>query len=142
MSSRLKYLSRKVFERHSNPWSAWNRLLSAPLVFVPFWTRNWKHAAIIGTWMLANPVAFPKPKDDRAWATRAMLGEEMWVSERPKDAAMAANVFASVFGLGGVISAHKRSLLPTSAFAVAQIATLLIYWQMMSDYYEEHSCDS
>ncbi len=77
MSSPLKRLTRKVFERHSNPWSAWTRLLSTPLVLVPFWTRSRKHAALVGTWMVLNPIVFPKPKNDSAWATRAILGEEM-----------------------------------------------------------------
>ena len=48
MSSPLKRLTRKVFEHHSNPWSAWTRLLGTPLVLVPFWTRNWTHAALVG----------------------------------------------------------------------------------------------
>jgi len=87
MSSHLKRLTRKVFERHSNPWSAWTRLLSVPLVFVPLWTRSPRHAFIVGAWMLLNPVVFPKPEDDSAWATRAMLGEEMWIAQRPLDGA-------------------------------------------------------
>jgi hypothetical protein len=48
MPSPLKRLTRKVFEHHSNPWSAWTRLLSVPLVFVPLWTRSWKHASLVG----------------------------------------------------------------------------------------------
>jgi len=63
ISSSLKGLTRKVFEHHSNPWSAWTRLLSVPLVFVPFWTRSWRHAALVGAWLLLNPVAFPEPED-------------------------------------------------------------------------------
>jgi hypothetical protein len=35
VSSLIKRLSREVFKHHSNPWSAWTRLLSVPLVFVP-----------------------------------------------------------------------------------------------------------
>ena len=70
MPSPLKRLTRKVFEHHSNPWSAWTRLLSVPLVFVPLWTRSWKHTSLVGAWLLINPVVFPAPKDDSAWATR------------------------------------------------------------------------
>ena len=102
MSSSLKRLTRKVFEHHSNPWSAWTRLLSTPLVLIPFWTRNWRHAALVGAWLMLNPVVFPEPEDDSAWATRAMLGEEMWIAEHPLDGAMAVNAAASTFGIGGV----------------------------------------
>lgn len=100
MSSHLKRLTRILFERHSNPWSAWTRLLSTPLVLVPFWTRTPKHASFVGAWMLLNPVIFPEPEDDSAWATKAMLGEEMWIAERPLDGAMAVNA-AAAFGIGG-----------------------------------------
>jgi hypothetical protein len=66
MSPPLKRLTRKVFEHHSNPWSAWTRLLSTPLVLVPLWTRSSRHAAVVGAWLVLNPMVFPKPEDDSA----------------------------------------------------------------------------
>jgi hypothetical protein len=141
MPSPLKRLTRKVFEHHSNSWSAWTRLLSVPLVFVPFWTRSWKHASLVGAWLLLNPVVFPEPKDDSAWATRAMLGEEMWIAERPLDRAMAVNAAASAFGIGGVLASLKRRPLPTALCTVSEVALLLLYWQLMTQYYEEHRKD-
>jgi hypothetical protein len=59
-------------------------------------------------------VVFSEPKDDSAWATRAMLSEEMWIAERPLDRAMAVNAAASTFGIGGVWASFKRKLLPTA----------------------------
>ena len=141
MSSPLKRLTRKVFEHHSNPWSAWTRLLSTPLVLVPFWTRSWRHGALVGAWLLLNPVVFSEPKDDSAWATRAMLGEEMWIAERPLDRAMAVNVAASAFGIGGVLASLKRRPLPAALCTVFEVALLLLYWQLMTEYYEEHRED-
>ena len=128
---------RKVFERHSNPWSAWTRLLSVPLVFVPFWTRSWRHASLVGLWLLVNPIVFPKPGDDSAWATKAMLGEEMWIAERPLDRAMAVGMAASAFNVGGILGAWSRRLALTVLCAVAEIALLLVYWRLMVEYYEE-----
>jgi hypothetical protein len=141
MPSPLKRLTRKVFEHHSNSWSAWTRLLSVPLVFVPFWTRSWKHASLVGAWLLLNPVVFLEPEDDSAWATRAMLGEEMWIAERPLDRAMAVNAAASAFGIGGVLASLKRRPLPTALCTVSEVALLLLYWQLMTQYYEEHRKD-
>lgn len=45
MSDRFAGPTHMVFARHSNPWSAWTRWLSTPLVLVPLWTRRWSHAA-------------------------------------------------------------------------------------------------
>jgi hypothetical protein len=132
----IKRLTREVFRYHSNPWSAWTRLLSVPLVFVPIWTRSWRQGAILGVWLIANPFVFPEPEDDKAWATRAMLGEEMWIAKRPLDRAMALSVGATAFNLGGVWGAYKRRLLPTAACTVGQVALLLAYWREMAIYYE------
>ena len=138
MLSLITRLTREVFRHHSNPWSAWTRLLSVPLVFVPIWTRSWRQGAILGVWLMVNPIAFPEPKNDRAWATRAMLGEEMWITKRPLDRAMALNVAATTLGLGGVWGALKRRPLATVACAVGQVALLLVYWREIALYYERH----
>lgn len=135
MASLIKRLTRKIFARHSNPWSAWTRLLSAPLVFVPVWNRSWRQGALLAAWLVANPVIFPEPRDDKAWATRAMLGEEMWIAERPVDRGMALNVAATLLGLGGVWGALRRRPMPTVVCAVGQVAMLLAYWREMVLYY-------
>src|SRR5918995_2109690 len=138
VSSHIKRLLRGIFRHHSNPWSAWTRLFSAPLVFVPIWTRSWRQGAILGVWLIANVIAFPEPKSDSAWATRAMLGEEMWIAKRPLDRAMALNAAASAFGIGGVLASLKRRPLPAALCTVFEVALLLLYWQLMTEYYEEH----
>ena len=138
MSSFIERLTREVFRHHSNPWSAWTRLLSAPLVFVAIWKRSPRGGALLGVWMLANPVVFPAPGDDEAWATRAVLGEEMWLAERPMDRAMALNVGATALSLVGVWGAFGRRLLPTAASAVGQVALLLVLWREYALYYERH----
>ena len=94
-----RQVKRAVFARHCNPWSAWTRWASAPLVLVPVWRRSWRDAALVGVWMAVNPMVFGKPAHERAWATRAVLGEEQWIEDRPMDAAMAVNVGASVAGV-------------------------------------------
>jgi hypothetical protein len=138
VSSFIKRLTRKIFARHSNPRSAWTRLLSVPLVFVTVWKCSLRQGALHAAWLVINPVVFPEPEDDSAWATRAMLGEEMWIAERPRDRAMALNVAATAFGLGGVWGALRRSPLPTVACSVGQVAMLLAYWREMTLYYEQH----
>src|SRR5687767_14302422 len=112
MPRRFADLKHKVFARHSNPWSAWTRWMSTPLVLVPAWTRRWSHAAIIGAWMAANPVIFPRPADEHAWATRAVLGEELWITERPRDTAMVVNAAAMLAGITALIAARRHRAVP------------------------------
>jgi hypothetical protein len=123
-----------LFARHANPWSAWTRWASTPLVLVPLWTRRWNHAALVGAWLTANPVVFPKPTDDRAWATRAILGEELWITRRPKDAALVVSAAASIAGVAAVVAARRRRLRPAATATAVQMGLTLVYWELMSRY--------
>ncbi|MBB4932336.1 hypothetical protein F4561_003156 [Lipingzhangella halophila] len=129
---------RAVFARHANPWSAWSRWATAPLVLVPVWNRSWRQAAVVGAWMAVNPVIFPKPAHDRAWPTRAMLGEEMWIAERPKDAALAVNAAATAAGLAAFAAARRRRFWPAATATAAQLGLILVYWEQMARYYDAH----
>src|SRR5687767_3813742 len=63
VSSLIKRLLMEVFKHHSNPWSAWTRLISVPLVFVPIWTRSWREGAIVVVWL--GSVCKSQPDLDR-----------------------------------------------------------------------------
>src|SRR5215207_5826796 len=117
-----RQVKRAVFARHCNPWSAWTRWASAPLV---------------GVWMAVNPIVFGKPAHERAWATRAVLGEEQWIEDRPMDAAMAVNVAASVAGVAAMIAARKRRAAPAAVSMATLMALLRWYWELMARYHDE-----
>ena len=130
-------IRRAVFARHSNPLSAWSRWVSSPLVVVPFWTRRKSHAVVVGVWMLANPVIFPKPASTDAWATRVVLGEELWIQRRPLDAAMIVNAAAATAALVAVAGGWRRSTTTATAGVTVQMVLLLVYWKLMADYYDD-----
>jgi hypothetical protein len=129
-------VKRAVFARHCNPWSAWTRWASTPLILVPVWRRSWRDAALVGTWMALNPVVFGKPAHERAWSTRAMLGEERWIETRPMDAAMAVNAGATAAGIAAVIAARRRRAVPAALATATQMALLLAYWELMARYHD------
>ncbi|WP_028648975.1 DUF6653 family protein [Nocardiopsis sp. CNT312] len=138
----LGRLRRSVFARHSHPWSAWSRWATTPLVLLPVWTRSRKHAAAVAVWFALNPVVFPKPADDRAWPTRAMLGEEMRMTDRPRDAATAVNAAASAAMLAAMASARRRRSVPAAVSCAASMALLLVYWDLAARYYDGHRSDA
>jgi hypothetical protein len=100
------------------------------------WTRKWTHAVPVLAWMIANAVVFPKPQHERAWATRAVLGEEMWILERPRDAAMAVNAGATACLAAALIGARKRALVPAAGATAGAMALIMVYWKQMADYYD------
>lgn len=131
-------VKREVFARHSHPWSAWSRWASAPLLLVPVWRQNGRDAALIGAWMVLNPVVFGKPAHDRAWSTRAILGEEKWISDRPKDAALVVDAAASAAGLAAMVAARRHRALPAAVATALEMGLLMVFWELMARYYERH----
>lgn len=134
-------VKRWVFARHCHPFSAWSRWASTPLCLVPLWTRRWRHGALVAAWMAVNPVVFGEPAHERAWASRAMLGEEIWIGERPRDLAMAVNAAATAAGLGAAVAAWRKRVAPAAAATAAQMALLLAYWELMARYHARHGND-
>jgi hypothetical protein len=131
-------IRRAMFARHANPWSAWSRWASTPLVLLPVWTRRRSHALLIAIWFALNPVMFPHVRDERSWATRAMLGEELWISHRPRDGAVALSLTTSLVAVGALIAAHRHRALPAAVATAIQMALTLVYWQQMVRYRERH----
>ncbi len=127
-----------MFARHSNPWSAWTRWASAPLVLVPIWTRRPRDATLVAGWLALNPVIFPEPADNRAWATRAILGEELWSASKPRDAAAIVTAVTSAAALVAVISSARRRGVPAAAACAAQMALTLVYWELMARYWDRY----
>ncbi len=133
-----KSLRRWMFARHSNPWSAWTRWASAPLVLVPVWTRRRRDAALVAAWLAANPVIFGKPAHNRAWATRAILGEEQWATNRPRDAAAIVTCVTSVAAVAAIVASARRRAVPAAVACATQMALTLVYWELMARYWDRY----
>src|SRR5207237_4037643 len=103
---------------------------------VPAWTRRCSHAVVLAVWLAVNPFVFGKPAHQRAWSTRAMLGEELWISRRPRDAAMFVSALTSAAALSAVISARRRRLVPAALATAVQMALTLVYWEQMVRYFD------
>jgi hypothetical protein len=127
---------RAIFARHCNPWSAWTRWATTPLLLVPAWTRRSGHGALVAVWFAVNPVVFGKPAHRRAWSTRAMLGEELWISRRPRDAAMLVSAVTSAAAVTALVAARRHRPVPAAIATVVQMALTLVYWEQMVRYFD------
>ncbi|OBJ54074.1 hypothetical protein A9W95_17725 [Mycobacterium sp. 1423905.2] len=129
-------MRRAMFARHCNPWSAWTRWASTPLLLVPAWTRQRSHAVLLAVWLALNPFIFGEPAHHRNWATRAMLGEELWIIRRPKDGARVTSAVSSAVAFVAIIAARKRRLGTALTATAVQMALTLVYWRQMVRYFD------
>ena len=88
--------------------------------------------------MAANPVIFPRPANEHAWSTRAVLGEELWITERPRATARAVNAAATLAGITALIAARRHRAAPAAGATAVAMALLLAYWRLMARYYNRH----
>ncbi len=72
--------------KHANPWSVWTRYSVLPFIMCAFWSRVWLGwwCLVPGTlsllWMFFNPIFFEKPLSTKNWASKAVLGERVYLN--------------------------------------------------------------
>lgn len=72
--------------KHSNPISVWSRYSVLPVIVLSFWSRVWIDwwclvpGILSLLWMFFNPVLFNKPKSTKNWASKAVMGERVYLN--------------------------------------------------------------
>ena len=76
----------ETWARHANPWSVWTRFTAFPALILAVWSRAWLgrwaavpiFGAVLWTWL--NPRLFERPRSTDNWASKAVLGERVWMN--------------------------------------------------------------
>ena len=103
-------MSDKTWERHANPWSVWTRFTVLPVLVVSIWSRVWIGPWALGltavtlVWTWINPRMFSKPVSTANWASKAVLGERVWMNRKqipvPKHHRLVPNLLSGISSLG------------------------------------------
>ena len=103
-------MSDDVWQRHANPWSVWTRFTVLPILIMSIWSRAWigwwsllmLMAAIAWAWF--NPRIFKKPSSTENWASKAVLGERVWLNRKkipvPTRHKILPNILSGVSSIG------------------------------------------
>jgi hypothetical protein len=79
-------MDERTWARHANPWSVWTRNSGIPLLVLAIWSRVWLGwwsmvpLLLVVLWIWLNPRLFPVPSSTDSWASRAVLGERVWMN--------------------------------------------------------------
>lgn len=74
--------------KHANPWSVWSRFATLPLIVLSIWSRVWIGwyclipIIVLVFWVWKNPTLFSKPRNYDSWASKAVLGERLFVKRK------------------------------------------------------------
>jgi hypothetical protein len=95
---------------HANPWSVALRNTVLPLIVLSVWSRLWigwwavipVALALLWTWF--NPRIFPAPSSLDHWASKAVMGERVWLNRDavpvPERHRTVPNLLSAVSGIG------------------------------------------
>ena len=67
-----------------------------------------------------------------------MLGEELWITNRPKDTAAALSVLTSAIAVVALVAARRHRPVLAAVATAAQMALTLVNWQQMIRYLDRH----
>jgi hypothetical protein len=134
----MAIMMEQTWERHSNSWSVWTRVLTYPLIYVPVWNRSWRQTVPVAAWFVLNPRLSPPPKDDSSWATRSVLGEQIWTRKRRADLPMAITILSALFFMLALYSAYARRLWKLITLGGFAFVFKVWFLERMVVCYEEH----
>jgi hypothetical protein len=105
----MMILSERTWSRHANPWSVWTRYAAFPLLITAIGSYHWigwgalLPVAVMVGFIYVNPWLFPPPRSTRNWASKAVLGERVWLAEgKPNLPDQHPHVFHALIGLSVV----------------------------------------
>ncbi|APE28546.1 DUF6653 family protein [Aurantiacibacter gangjinensis] len=132
--ARLFRLDAEGWARHANPWSGWSRIVTGmSLIIIAIWSRVWigwwslLPIALVAFWLWINPRLFAPARDDSAWISRGVFGEQMWAARgelpQPYIGAKLPHIFNAVAGIGAIVLIYGLVVLsPVETVIGASIA--------------------
>ena len=137
-----------TWERHANPWSVWTRTTVLPAFILAAWSRVWIGWGALGPgalallWTWLNPRLFGRPASLDSWASRAVLGERVWIDrdEVPAHHRLAPRILNAVSGVGMLFviwGVARLAVWPTLFGAALVYAGKLWFLDRMVWLYEE-----
>lgn len=124
-AEKLMGMDEATWQRHANPLSVYTRYTALPLLAAAIWSRVWLGwwalvpVALALAWIWLNPRVFGVPTATRSWASRSVLGEQVWLRRKsvpiPLEHARAAMLLSVANGLASLVAAYGLLVLDLAA---------------------------
>lgn len=130
-------LRRLLWERHTNQWSVWMLVATYPALIAALYRRSLPQ--FLATLLLVplGVLPFRPARHDRAWATRVVLGEQVWMRERTLASKEMLLTAGSVpVHLFTFASALRQQRVRTLLGVAASMTLMLVFFELMANVYE------
>lgn len=148
--ARLFSMSDETWEKHANPWSVWTRFTALPALVVAVWSRvwigpwAWGMTVLAILWIWVNPRIFRKPVSTDNWASKAVIGERVWINRKqipvPEHHRLVPNLLNGISGLGLLFliwGLWRLNIWPTALGAVLIYSSKVWFLDRMVWLYED-----
>ena len=148
--ARLFSMSDETWEKHANPWSVWTRFTALPALVVAVWSRvwigpwAWGMTVLAILWIWVNPRIFRKPVSTDNWASKAVIGERVWINRKqipvPEHHRLVPNLLSGISGLGLLFliwGLWRLNIWPTALGAVLIYSSKVWFLDRMVWLYED-----
>lgn len=132
-------IDRLFWAGHANPASVWAAIAAYPVLLVGLYRRDRRLVAgAAGTVALSSLLA-PEPDGDDAWATRVVLGEQVWMERgllsSPGD--LLVLLVGAPIQLFTLRSALRRHPIRTAVGAALSLVVMFVFFGRMAGMYDD-----
>ncbi|WP_416839629.1 DUF6653 family protein [Haloferax sp. DFSO52] len=128
-----------VFWRpHANPRSVWAFVATYPILIAAIYRRSTPLAAATALSIVLNLVSVTPPESDDAWATRVVLGEQVWLdrgvfSEKGTLGLTAVGGLVNLYTIRAAVNQHR---VRTIVGMILSMAFMFVFFDRMVELYD------
>lgn len=128
----------QTWKRHSNPWSGWTRFLIIFVLAPALWQKAWVLIVSLIVYTIINPILFSPPSHNKAWMSRAVLGEQLYLkSKKNQNKLKITGTIGGIVFLVFIYSAYSQLLWPTIVLLVGIVGYKMWFLQQMVELYDK-----
>lgn len=127
-----------MWKRYANPWGAWTRLLTYPLIVLAFWHESYFWVILLLAYLVFSPGLFP-PFRKEGWITQATMGEYLYLRHKKhKWWVLTYAIVEILLFLGAIYVAAMQHFISTIVLLTVLLGSKLIILQIMVNYYRNY----
>lgn len=125
---------------HANPRSVWGFVATYPIFIVALYRRSVPLFAATLLSIVANLVGVSPPETDDAWATRVVLGEQVWLERGmfSEKGTFGITAIGAIVNLYTLRAAVNQNLGRTAAGTVASMVFMFLFFDRMVTLYDTY----